>query len=282
METVVITPDSAGKRNPFKSFMEFFFYIWYFRELIKVLTLRDLVSEVKKSVLGSAWIFITPVTGVLSWFILHYANVLKPGDTGVPYPAYVFLGSMVWGYFTGMFSSTGNTLQVYKPLISHLRFPRSILYFERIAVQSVNFSVSFCFAVVVLLLFGVKVSLMSLYVPFLLIPLILYALSLGIIASMMISISYEFRRVSSGIVGLLIYVMPVIYTRDSVENSLILRLIDVNPFTYIVCSIREMVFAGEFYDVKGYIVSSLLSVVLMFFALNLLEKKERKIVERLV
>src|SRR4030042_1253111 len=80
------------------------------RDLIAQLFKRDFLAVYKKSFLGSAWIFITPVLGIVSWVIMNSAGVLKPGDVGIPYPAYVLISTSIWGLFMGFYDSSTETL----------------------------------------------------------------------------------------------------------------------------------------------------------------------------
>lgn len=63
------------------------------RELIWQLFKRDLLAGYKKSFLGFTWLFISPILGIVSWVFLQQAGVLETGELGIPYPAYVLVGT---------------------------------------------------------------------------------------------------------------------------------------------------------------------------------------------
>ena len=73
------------------------------RELIWQLFKRDFFASYKKSFLGITWLFIAPIMGIVSWVYLNMTGMLHPGDVGIPYPAYVLVGTSMWGLFMGFF-----------------------------------------------------------------------------------------------------------------------------------------------------------------------------------
>ncbi|MFC1799069.1 hypothetical protein ACFLZL_04615, partial [Thermodesulfobacteriota bacterium] len=87
------------------------------RELIWQLFKRDFFAVYKKSFLGITWIFVAPLMGIVSWVFLNMTGMLHPGDVGIPYPAYVLVGSSVWGLFLGFFNSAKATLSSGKDFV---------------------------------------------------------------------------------------------------------------------------------------------------------------------
>ena len=75
--------------------------VWNARELIWQLFKRDFLAGYKKSFVGLAWVFIAPLLGIVSWVFLQMTGMLQPGDVGIPYPAYVMIGTSMWGLFMG-------------------------------------------------------------------------------------------------------------------------------------------------------------------------------------
>ena len=80
------------------------------RELIWQLFKRDFFAGYKKAFLGIGWVVLAPIFGILSWVFMNYAGVLKPGNVGIPYPAFVLLSSSFWGLFMGFYQASAETL----------------------------------------------------------------------------------------------------------------------------------------------------------------------------
>ncbi len=74
--------------------------LWRSRELAWRLAIRDVRSQYRGSLLGYFWAFITPLFSTAVWVFLSATGVVKVASTDIPYPAYVFSGTMLWQIFT--------------------------------------------------------------------------------------------------------------------------------------------------------------------------------------
>ena len=84
--------------------------VWSSRELVWQLFKRDFLASYKKSFIGFTWLFIMPIIGILSWVFMQKTGLLRPGSVGIPYPAYVLIGTSMWGLFIGFYMSGRETL----------------------------------------------------------------------------------------------------------------------------------------------------------------------------
>lgn len=92
--------------------------VWGARELIWQLFRRDFVGAYKKSWLGFAWFFIMPLMGIVSWVFLQKSGMLKPGDVGIPYPAYVLIGTSMYTLFKQLFGVFPSWKAIFLPLVA--------------------------------------------------------------------------------------------------------------------------------------------------------------------
>src|SRR3989338_6542059 len=109
-QLTVYEPNSRKKIGFFKTWSLMFANIASSRELIAQVFVRDFLAAYNKSFIGLGWLVITPIIGILSWTIMNAAGILRPGDVGIPYPAYVLIGSSIWGLFLGFYQSASQTL----------------------------------------------------------------------------------------------------------------------------------------------------------------------------
>ena len=114
-----------------------FFYTWAVmarnilnsKELIWQLFKRDFFASYKKSFIGISWIFLSPIMGIVSWVFLQKTGMLHPGEMGIPYPAYVLIGTSMWGLFMGFFNSAKETLSSGQSLVMQVNYPHEALLF---------------------------------------------------------------------------------------------------------------------------------------------------------
>ncbi len=254
------------------------------RNLIWQLFKRDLLAGYRKSFLGFTWLFIMPIMGMISWVFLQKAGLLITGDVGIPYPAYVLVGTSMWGLFMGFFNAARQTLSSGQELMMQINFPHETLLVKQVANQLADFSITFIVNIVFLLLFGVVPSVWILVFPFVALPLLLLAAALGLMASMISIVAVDVGRGIGIIMGLLMYAVPVIYDKNQIAAMPVLlqKIIYWNPLTYLVCSCRDIIVYGRLYEPAGYFICAFLSIVVFFISWRLFFISEPKLIERMV
>ena len=251
------------------------------KDLIWQLFKRDYFAAYKKSFIGFSWIVLAPMIGILSWIFLKQTGMLRPGDVAISYPAYVLIGSSMWGLFMGIFTSVAQTFEAGQVIIVQVNFPREALVLKQAAINVANFFISLIVNLAVLASFGITPSYWTALLPLIILPLFFLATAAGLIVSMFSVVAFDINKFVTSLVGLLLYTVPVIYS-DKIENPVVRSVIKWNPLTYLVCSARDLVIYGRLYDTQGYLISSVLSAILFIVALRLFFVSEDKIIERML
>lgn len=255
--------------------------IWGARELVWQLFKRDFLAGYKKSFIGFAWLFAAPLMGVISWVFMQRTGLLRPGEVGIPYPAYVLVGTSMWGLFVGLLTAASNTLDAGGGLLLQVKYPHEALLFKQVAQQVASFFVSFALNIAILLGFGVTPSWGVLLFPVVVLPLFFLAAAVGLVVSLISAVAYDLRRVVDLGMGVLMYSVPVIYSGD-VQHGLVQAVNRWNPLTYLVCSCRDIVIYGRLYHPKGYFIAAGLSLVCLLVSWRVFYVSEDRLVERLV
>jgi lipopolysaccharide transport system permease protein len=251
------------------------------RGLILEFFKRDLFSSYKKSFVGSLWVVFSPVIGIVTWVFFKHAGVLEPGEVGVPYPAYVLIGSSMWGLFMGFYSSAAQTLNSGGSFILSVNYPHEIFLFEKTLIHLVNFAITFAVNIVVLILFGIPLSWGVIFFPLVILPLFFLGASIGLFVSVFSVVAIDANLIVTTLMGLLMLVTPVIYS-DRIPNELVQAIIQWNPLTYLVCSARDIIFYGTLYKPVGYFVCTGLSFLLFLISWRFFYVSEHRIVERIM
>ena len=251
------------------------------RELIWQLFKRDFFASYKKSFIGITWIFIAPIMGIISWVFLQKTGMLNPGDVGIPYPAYVLVGTSMWGLFMGFFNSANATLTAGKELVMQVNYPHEALLFKQTAQHLANFLIAFTMNIAVLLAFKVIPGWQIIFFPLVMLPLFFLGAAIGLVSSMISIVAVDISRIINMGMGLLMYITPVIYS-DKVDSQLALTIIKWNPLTYLVCSARDIVIYGKLYNAPGYFICTGLSLLLFMISWRLFFVSEDRIIERMI
>ena len=251
------------------------------RDLIWQLFKRDYFATYKKSFIGIAWVIISPILGIISWVFLRSAGMLNPGDVGIPYPAYVLIGTSMWGLFMGFFTSATQMLETGNRIVIQVNFPHEALLFQQGAIQLSNFFFSLLVNIIVLIIFGVTPRWGIIFLPLVTLPLFFLGSAIGLIASMISVVAVDINRLLTTVMGLLLFTTPVIYS-DKIGNVWVQQLINWNPLTYLVCSARDIVLFGRLYHPTGYFICAIVSFLIFLIAGRLFYVSENKIIEKMI
>ncbi|MBN2106676.1 MAG: ABC transporter permease [Deltaproteobacteria bacterium] len=251
------------------------------RELIVQLFKRDFFAAYKKSFLGIFWIFIAPLIGILSWVFMNAAGVLNPGDVGIPYPAYVLLGSSIWGLFMGFYKAAAATLDVGSAFILQVKYPHEALLVKQVAQQLANFLISFVMTLIVLIAFGIVPSWKMLFFPFLIAPLFFLGSAIGLVISVANVISNEFQKCMDVLLGFCLYLTPVIYS-SNIKSPFFQTILQWNPLTYLIGVPRDIIIYGRIEHADRFILAALFSFVLFLFSWRFFYIAEDRIIEKIL
>lgn len=280
-DVVVYEPNQRLKIGFFKSWVIMFMNIISSRELIWQLFKRDFFAVYKKSFLGIAWVFLTPIIGIVSWVFMNMTGILNPGDVGIPYPAYVLISSSIWGLFVKFFQSASQTLNSGAGFIMQVKFSHESLLIKQIAEQLAQFVLSFTFSIIVLLAFGVVPSWKIIFLPLGILPLFLLAGGIGLVVSVVGAVAMDMTKIFTFLFGLLMYLTPVIYSPNT-GNELLQNVIKWNPLTYLIGTVRDMIIYGKVEHFDRFLISSVLSLVIFFSAWRLFFVSEEKVIEKMI
>lgn len=278
----IIRPNQRFEKGFISAFINAIRNIICLRGLVYQLFRRDFFAVYKKSFIGYAWIIASPIAGIISWVFLHKTNIIRPGDVGVPYPVYVLVGTMMWGLFMGIFSAVMNAMDIYRFMLMKTKFPHEVIFGAQMLIRLAQFSISFIITALLLLIFKIINFWGVLLLPIVVIPLLIFALSLGLLVSILSVISYDVKRMVTSVIGLVMFITPVIYSADVITNYWLKNIINLNPLTYLICSARDIILYNRLYAVKGFLVSSIISIILLVISWRIFYVSEDKIIERMI
>ena len=247
--------------------------LWAYRELLVVLTMRDIKVRYKQTMLGAAWAILQPFMAmvVFTIFFGHLANM--PSD-GYPYPIFVYSALLPWTFFTNAITSSSNSLVGSAHLISKVYFPRLIIPLSAIGVGIVDFAIASGILLAMMLFYGVGWSLNLLMVPLLLLAIGFIALGAGTCLSALTVAYRDFRYVVPFMVQIWMFVTPVVYPASLVPTQW-RWLLYLNPMSGLVEGFRA-VFLGKAFDLFGLAVSAAVAICLFVAGVAYFGRVERR------
>jgi len=132
--------------------------LWEFRELFYIFSWRDIKVRYKQTVLGILWVVLQPLLSMVI-FTVFFGNFAHIPSDGLPYPVFVLLGLVFWGYFSGSLSRASTAFIDNEALVKKVYFPREILPFSTVVTALADFFVSLILFFIVALVYHISFNL---------------------------------------------------------------------------------------------------------------------------
>lgn len=99
--------------------------IWAGRELAWRLFIRDLSAQYRQTFLGYIWAFLPPLVASMTFIFLNSQGIVQITGTGIPYPAFAMMGTLLWQVFVDAIMSPPNSFNAAKSMLAKSISPRS-------------------------------------------------------------------------------------------------------------------------------------------------------------
>jgi lipopolysaccharide transport system permease protein len=271
-------PDNFLKKGYFFVFKEIIEElkknVWFTFQMFK----RDFSAMYRQSIIGISWAFIVPVISVGTFIILNRSGVFNIGELRVPYAIFAVAGMAFWQIFAiGLISST-NSLVKAGAMIVKINFSRKSLVIAAGAQFIIPFLVQLVLLGILFIYYGIMPDIKSLLVPLAIIPLILFALGLGLILSLINAVLRDIGNIISIMITFIMFLTPVLYTEP--KSGILAGITMYNPLYYLVSTPRDIILMGEIVYPKGFIISTIISMVIFVVFLTVFHVTEVRIAER--
>ena len=247
--------------------------LWRYRELLVVMVMRDIQVLYKQAALGAGWAIIQPLFAVII-FTLVFGNFAKMPSDGIPYPVFSYAAVLPWTYFAEATRRGATGLIDDANLIRKVYFPRLIMPLSKVIAPLVDFSISFCVLLVLMVAYGVMPSFKILLV----FPLVLIATMLALSIGLWLGpINVRFRDVKYTLPFMLqiwMYASPIVYPLSQVpaEYKFVYSL---NPMVGVIEAFRWAICNTAAPDVMALAISFITITVLLLGGLVYFKRQER-------
>lgn len=247
--------------------------LWRYRELAWSMMLRDIKVRYKQTVLGVAWAVLQPVVTMIIFSIIFGGLAQIPSD-GFPYPIFVYSGLVAWNLFATSVSSGGASMVGAANMISKVYFPRLIVPIASMGVSLIDFAISFCVLLLLMVIYGVVPTAYILFLPLFLCGLVVTAIGVSTWLAAVTVTYRDFRFVIPFMVQIWMYITPVIYPASFIPEHL-RWLVYCNPVFGWVSAIKAAIL-GTPIDWFAVAVSAVWAVLLLIVGLTYFNRAERR------
>jgi lipopolysaccharide transport system permease protein len=191
---------------------------WRYRELVYLLTWRDIKVRYKQTVLGVAWAVIQPVmaTVVFAVFFGNLGGLSR--HTEVAYTVFVYAGILPWSFFAEAVSQASQSLIASSSLLTKVYFPRLVIPGASVAGLLVDFAISLGVMACLMVAYRVAPGPNLLLLPLVVAATVVAALGAGTLLSALTVAYRDFRYVVPFLLQIWMFASPVAYPLNLVPQ----------------------------------------------------------------
>lgn len=275
---VVYTSDSPLRR-PGQLLLNMFKDISGSRELAWRLFLRSIRSKYRQTVFGYIWTFLPPVFTTLVFVFLNSQKIIEVGDTNIPYPAYVLIGTLLWQGFVDALNSPLRAMNESKSFLVKINFPREALVLAGAGEVLFNFTIRLVLFFAVFLWYRLPLPLSILLAPVGVLALISLGFMFGLLLAPFGMLYQDIEKALPLITTVWLLLTPVVY--PPLTNWPASLLSSVNPVSPLLVTTREMLTQGSFSHLTGFILISSMTCILLLLVWILYRLALPHLVERM-
>lgn len=272
-------PDNSMKKGYISLFREIFDEVKKNRWLTYQFFKRDFFAVYKQSFIGILWVLIVPLVSVGTFIVLNQSGIFNIGEIDVPYPIYALLGMAFWQLFATGVVACSNSLVSAGAMLTKINFSKKSLVIASTGRSIVTFLIQFAFVCILFVCYWIAPSIVTLLVPIVIIPLLLLTLGLGFILALFNGIVRDIGNTLSLLLTFLLFMTPVLYAKPT--TGILATLTNYNPLYYLVLAPRDLVLMGTISEWKGFLISSVISVIVFIVCLVVFHLTETRVAERI-
>jgi lipopolysaccharide transport system permease protein len=261
LQEVVYTPEPQ-LRSPGKLLGNMVRDLFTARELAWRLVVRDISAQYRQTMLGYFWAVFPPLVTSLIFILLNSSNILTMKETGIPYPAYIIMGTVFFALFVDALNAPLKQVNASKAMLVKINFPREALVLAAIGQVLFSFGIKLILLVATLVFFQVPFQPTILLTPIPLAGLLLIGIMLGVL---LVPLGALFHDITYGLTiasSALMLLTPVVYPPPT--EGLLAKITAYNPLTPLLMAAREFVVAGSGAYLPSTLVVLLAALALLF------------------
>ncbi|MGB5982853.1 MAG: ABC transporter permease [Nonlabens sp.] len=249
----------------FKLLKESLFDLIDSRFLAYQLAKRDISAKYRQSLLGIVWAFITPIATAIVWILLSSSGTVNIKDTNIPYPVYVFAGTLLWSIITESINAPIQSTNGSKGILTKINFPKEALIVSGVLKLLFNSFIKVLLLLIFVFAYGVDLSWGLLLFPFAIIGGLLIGNTIGLLLTPIGMLYQDVSKLISFSLRFIMYVTPVVFAVP--ESGAIKIIMELNPLTPIIMVGRNLAVGLPLEYLTYFIIVFLVSIPLFLIGL---------------
>lgn len=243
------------------------------RDIIFRIYERNHLHQYAGTFLGKAWLLISPCIPLLVYNSLQFMGVFGGSGDGIPKVVSLTLGLTVYYTFSELLQSLTSSLTSNKGYILNTGIPKIVIIISEIYSAITNLFIRMLALVATFAIYPEYLSFKLLLLPLVVVPLLVLAVSLGIVLSLFTVIYKDITNVVGIITFYLLFASGVFGRVEG--DSYFYRILQLNPIHIVINDFRDFLFSSTVDLSRGEIISILFCIAIFPLSLVLFYRGEK-------
>jgi ABC-type polysaccharide/polyol phosphate export permease len=223
-----------------------------YRDLIRQLVRRDVLTRYKRSLLGVAWTMLNPL-GTMVVLVVVFSNLFHATRA---YPVYLLSGIIAWTFMAQVTTAAMTQLTWGGVLLHRIYLPRTTFAIASVGTGLVNLVLTLVPFGLVMAFTGSPLRPAVLVLPLSILLLALFALGLGLLISSFAVYFPDVAEMYQIVLMAWMYLTPIIYPENVVPAAHRWWMLGLNPMYHLVRVFRMPLYEGTWPSVVHLVLAA--------------------------
>jgi len=249
------------------------------RELAWRLFVRDLSAQYRATWLGYFWAFVPPLVSSVTFIFLQSQGIVKIEGTGIPYPAFAMMGTLLWQTFVDAINAPLNAVAAARPMLAKINFPREAILVAALYTLLFNFAIRLLLMVAVMAVWKVVPDGGLVMFPVAVASLVACGFACGLVILPVGTLYGDVGRAVGIVAQFLMLLTPVVYPART--TGLAGWLATWNPISPVLTTARDSLTGQDFTHLAAFWAVTAVAVVMTIAGLIAYRLVMPRLIERM-
>lgn len=240
---------------------------------------RQIQSRYRGSMLGVLWSVFQPIVMLAIYtFVFGYVFQMRGGSTAVAgeisFPEYLFTGLLVHSVLAEALSNAPRLIISNENLVKRVVFPLELLPWASMIATVFHALISLAVLLTFFVILHWTLNWTVIFVPVVMLPLIILAVGVCWLFATIGVFIRDISEITNVLTTLLLFGCPIFYSMSQLPEQF-QQLLYLNPLTFIVIQMRQIVLFGGLPHWAGLAAYTLVSVLVAWICFLIFQKARR-------
>jgi lipopolysaccharide transport system permease protein len=245
-------------------------YKRYF-DIIIFRTYSFLKADATRGYLGALWWIIEPILYMTAFYIVFAIGMRRGGEN---YIQFILVGLTAWKWFASNIQQGSNAIEANVPILRQVYVPKYIFLYSVVLTNTVRHLIVLFLLVLFILVSGFEYSKAWLALPVILGFQLLFIIGIGGILSAVVPLVPDLKILIDNILLFGLFISGIFFDINIFSPS-VQTYFKLNPMAVFIINYRKILLDGEWPVWSELMVINALSILLIYFSIQLFRRFDR-------